>query len=132
MVCKMELMFKASALAVVAVVCSLLIKRINPEIAFLISLAAMLVIFASVIRFSEGLRSLRQTIDRFCGGEDMFISALMKCLGLSLVTKLSTDLCKDSGQTAIASSLEICGVFCALTVALPLLINVLGFIGGLY
>ncbi len=127
----MEIMFKASALAIVAVVCGLLIKRINPEITLLISLAAMLSIFASAVAFSNGLKTLRDTVRQFSGGENVFTGSLIKCLGLSLLTKLSSDLCKDSGQTAVASALELCGVFCALTIALPILQNVLGFIGGL-
>ena len=127
----MELMIKMTALAVVAIACALLIKRTNPEIALLISVSAMIMIFTSGLYYSNGLKSLRQAVHQFCGDDEFYIGLILKCLGISLVTKIGSDICKDSGQTAVASSLEFSGTLCALTIAVPLLTNVLNVVGGI-
>ena len=49
------------------------------------------------------------------------ISPVMKCVGIGVVTRLTTDLCRDAGQSAAASAVELCGTACAMVTALPLI-----------
>ena len=49
-------------------------------------------------------------------------------MGIALVVKIGTGLCKDAGAAALASAVEIAGAVCALLAALPLLEKALSLI----
>ena len=127
----MELIFKASAISVSAVFVCLLIKKTNPEIGTLLSLCAVTIIIFSSVFMLNGLKELRNWVERVCGNAELYIRPIIKCLGISLVTKMSADLCKDSGQASLASSLEFCGTVSAFAVVSPMLMSLLDIIGAL-
>ena len=127
----MELLLKTSATAIFAVIAGLLIKKSNPELSLLLSICTVVLILLAAIGVSDGLRTFRQTLKQIYGASEIYVSAIVKCLGIALITKIGSDLCKDASQSAIASALEISGTVCALTVLMPILMNLLNVIGGL-
>ena len=54
---------------------------------------------------------------------------IFKCLAVSVITKFSADLCKDSGQTALSSTVEFAGCVCAAMVVMPLIVNMINLVG---
>ena len=60
---------------------------------------------------------------------DIYLISILKCLAVSIIAKLSSDLCKDAGQAALASAVEFAGCVCAATVVLPLIINMINLVG---
>ena len=59
--------------------------------------------------------------------EDLFIP-LYKTVGIALVVKAGGSLCRDAGESALASAVETAGTVCALLVSLPLLRAVLALL----
>ena len=55
---------------------------------------------------------------------------LMKALGVSLCTQLASDACRDAGETAIGSKVELCGKACILLLSLPLMREVISIAGS--
>ena len=49
-------------------------------------------------------------------------------MGIALVVKVGSGLCRDAGESALASVVETAGAVCALLVALPLLRAVLSLL----
>ena len=93
-----------------------------------------------------GARRGGSRFDMLCGGElyelaeliksmtssgELFIAPVMKCAAIAIVTKLASELCRDSSQSAVASSVELAGSICALSVAMPLIISMLKTIGAM-
>ena len=58
---------------------------------------------------------------------ELFIP-LYKTVGIALVVKLGGGLCRDAGESALASVVETAGAVCALIAALPLLRAVLSLL----
>lgn len=125
----MELIIKCSAAAIVASVTSLLIKRRNPEMSFALTAAAVCVVLIAAMRFAGTLSSVSRTVRTYIGNSDAQMIPLLKCLGISCVTKVTTDLCRDTAQSALASSLELAGTVCAAAVSAPLINSLLRLIG---
>ena len=50
---------------------------------------------------------------------------MVQTVGLAVVTKLASSLCRDAGEGGVASFLEVAGSAAAVLVALPLLKMVL-------
>ncbi len=126
----MELMLKASAAALLALLAGLIVRRSNPELAALLSISAILVILIGVIGMSNGLQELQNLLRDDFGLELSAVLPMVKCLAAAIVTKLTADICRDNAQSAAASAIELAGSFTALGIVLPLVFSVLRIIGG--
>lgn len=123
------LVFKLAAMAFLAAVLSLSLKKEQPAYAFLISLcgaAGLLLIFAQqVTPVLTWLRTLENLLPGQQGSR-----CLLRVLGIALVSQLAADLCKESGMAAGATAAELCGRILALLQALPLVQELLGYFGS--
>ena len=122
------LVFKLAAMAFLAAVLSLSLKKEQPAYAFLISLcgaAGLLLIFAQQV--TPVLTWLR-TLENLLPGQGS--GCLLRVLGIALVSQLAADLCKEGGMAAGATAAELCGRILALLQALPLVQELLGYFGS--
>ena len=94
-----------SALAVFAAVCGTLIKKGNPEIALLFSIGAAVLVFLYVLPQTE---SLAETIGMLAEASEMSeaLQVLLKALGIVLVGRIAAGICRDAGESALASGVE--------------------------
>lgn len=109
----------------------ILLKRINPELSVVLSICAVAVILLAAMSFAEVLQDLIATVKKLIGDTDILIEPILKCVAIAMITKITSDICKDSSQGAIASAVELTGALCAMAVSAPLLINVLKLIGDM-
>ncbi len=111
-------------------VVGLLLRKNSPELALLLgALTAALVLIASA-GFLDGMRELREQVRRMTEGSELSVAPVLKCLAISIVTRFSTELCRDSGQNAAAAAMELAGCACAMSTVMPLLLSVLKMVGG--
>lgn len=115
-----------SAAAVFAAVCGALLKRGQKEIALLFSLAAVFV-FLCILPQIETLTSTFREWAELSGMPEVF-GALLKALGIVLIGRITADLCKDAGESAIASGVELAVKAAVLLTALPLLNRLLSLL----
>ena len=91
------------------------------EYALLLKLAAI-VLFGSLI-FSEF--SQRFASFSFFYEQELFSQTysktVLKILGIVLVTQLSSDICRDNGETAISTMAELAGKLSILVISLPMI-----------
>lgn len=117
----MGLLWKCVALGLTAALLGLLLRKSSGEQALLIGLAAAAVIALEALgSLKDAEEFFRSTAER--GGLQPGLTIpVVKSLGLALVGKLGADLCRDAGQSAAASAIELASTCCILGVALPLL-----------
>ena len=125
----MELIFKSAAAAVSVSVIIMLIKRHNPELSTVLSICAVTVILISALGFASEIRELVRSAARLSTISDIYIFAILKCLAVSIVTKLGAELCRDANQAALASAVEFSGTLCAVSIVLPLISSMLDLVG---
>ena len=126
----MELMMKAAAAALLALLAGLIVRKSNPELAALLSISSVLVILFGSVGMSKGLQELQTLLREDFGLDLSMMLPLVKCLASAIVTRLTADLCRDNAQSAAASAVELAGSFTALGIVLPLVFSVLRMIGG--
>ena len=97
----------------------------------LLAIVSTVVILTAAFRLSDGIRSLTDTVKAMTGTSSRYIVPLLKCTAISITTKIVSSLCRDASQSSAASGLELVGTICALSTALPLIINMLNMIGEL-
>jgi len=126
----MELAVKAAGAALIACVCMVLIKKRSPEHAMLLGAAAAVTISAAAVMSGMQIVQLWTEISQSAAISGAVVAPVAKCVALGLITRLSADLCRDSGSAAIASAVELLGCVCALLAASPLMIMLVEMMGG--
>ena len=122
---------RAAAAAILASVVGLLLKKHNPETALMIGAATAAVLIGAALGILNGFGELRRLSGQMIGKDSgLFLSPVLKCLAISIITKFSAEICKDASQNAAAAAVDFLGSVCALSVVMPLLLSVLQTIGG--
>lgn len=116
----MTVLIKAAVTGVAASVIALAIKRSAPELGFALCAAVSLLAAALAVELLSGFAELLALVQEDTGLSPSVVSPVIKCVGIGIVTRLSADMCRDAGQSAPASAVELCGTACAMAAALPL------------
>ena len=127
----MELMFKAVATALSAALIGLFLKKFNPELSGLISLCTISIILIATVNFAAEFKTLISDVRKFVDISDVYIVSILKCLAVSILTRLTCDMCRDAGQAALSSTVEFAGCICAALVVLPLITNMIDLVGSM-
>ena len=116
---------KLSIVVAVSSILSVILKKYSPEYSLVISLLAGIFIFFSV------LSKIQPAIDRI---RDLiavsqipshYLFTLFKAIGICFLIQFASDSCKDAGENALASKLELSGKIAIILVALPLFEDVI-------
>ncbi len=127
----MEAMAKLTAVGVTAVVLSAVLKRNTPELALLLSLAAGLWMISLVAGGLGAVVSLMKELPQQAGLSEALLEPVVKTVALSILTKLTVELCRSAGESGVAAFVETAGSVLALLVALPLVRAVAQLMGEL-
>ena len=125
----MTALVQAAALGLVGAVLALLLKKSAPELALALSLAICVIAAGLAAGLFAQMKEIIDLAREQTGLSPAIVSPVFKCVGVGVVTRLAADLCKDAGQGAVASAVELCGTGCAIVTAMPLLRSLLQMIG---
>lgn len=127
----MEYVVKSAVAAVAAAVLALVVKKSNPELALLLGMAAALLAVYYAVRSLNPVVELVRTLgEKTTLASDIYVPVL-KCLGIGIITQIGSGICKDAGQAAAATGVELCGTAAAMLCTLPLISSILDVIGRL-
>lgn len=113
---------KLIGLSLVCTVICLIIKNIRPEFLPFVQLSSIVVVFSAFFNsIKEMITEVRELISYGEVIYDEYLILLIRVLGVSLITKIASDTCKDSGNTAIAVVVEFTGKVFVLIFCFPLL-----------
>ena len=127
----MELVTQTAGICVIAALLGLVLRRGSPEVTLLLALAAAAAVLLALGQPLGELLAFLDSLTVQAGVSPALFRPLYKIVGIALVVKVGGGLCRDAGESALASVLELAGTVCALLAALPLLRAVLELIGEL-
>ena len=127
----MEAMAKLTAVGVTAVVFSAVLKKNTPELAPLLALAAGLWMLALVADGLGAVVALMDELAQQAGLSEALLEPVVKTVALSILTKLTVEICRGAGESGVAAFVETAGAVLALLVALPLVRAVAQLMGEL-
>ncbi len=111
--------FKVAGLGIAATAMAVFIKSWKPELAIQVSLVASVIIFAAVLPYLKGIVSMLGDISERAGVESEYIELILKVIGIAYVVQFASELCKDAGESAIASKIELAGKIVIMTLSMP-------------
>ncbi len=127
----MEIITRAAAAAVVGSVLALLLKKYTPELSMTLSLITGVVIVWISASVGGQITSVLRRLSDDGGVAAIYVSPVLKCVGIGLVTHLAAQVCRDAQQGGVASAVELCGTLCALYISVPLIESLLATVDKL-
>ena len=116
----MELTWKVTAICLIGAALTGLLKKSNPELALLLAGAACILVLSAVLsRIGEVFHLLEDILQSSALPGELF-TPLLKTLAIGWISHTGADLCRDAGQTALGTVVEMVGTFSAVIAALPL------------
>lgn len=118
-------------IGIIAAALAVVLRQNQPEYALLVSLAAGLFILLKVVGQAQPVVDQIQSLLSSASLPLEYSTILFKALGICFITQIACDTCKDAGETAISSKVEIAGKIAVLVVSLPLFGQVLTIVSSL-
>ena len=124
-------MIKIAGIVIIALLLSVLLRNYRSEFSLLIVICASIVIF---IMISEDLHTIVMRFSEITEGVTgtrQYLNLMLKVLGISLIAQLLSDLCRDSGESALATQTETAAKVIILIISFPLFESVIEIVTGL-
>ena len=106
--------------ALVMCVMIITVEPLKPELSLLLAIACGIVMTVFLLGFVSPVIDEISLIASSGGIDSDMIAVVIKSFGICVAVQTASDLCRDSGQTAIAGKLELGGRLALLIVAMPL------------
>ena len=117
----MEL-FKFALVGIICAVLTVAVRQTRPDIAVFVQLAGITVLAFFAVEYlknifieTDGLFSETELIS------EGYLSLLVKILGIAVITKIGSDICSDSSNSALATVVELVGKSIILAMCLSLI-----------
>lgn len=124
--------FKISAFSIVAVLLITTLKSVKKEdFALVATIIASLILFAFVLLKLESITSLLTDLVEKSGINKDYLTLLLKVTGISYIIELATNICKDAGNSAVASKVEMLGKISIVVLTIPILTSVISTVLGI-
>ncbi len=119
---------KILAIALIALIIIILLKQYRPEFAIYISLLTGVLIVLLVIDDLKGIIILLQSLASKASINGTFLTLLLKITGIAFLSEFAVSICKDSGEGAIASKIEIGSKIIIISMSIPIISSLLEII----
>lgn len=107
-------------IAVCAAIVAAMLRRYHQEYAVMVSIAAGIVILIEILtNLSPAIRQVN-TLLSSAGLTADYAVILFKTLGICFLAQFAADSCRDAGESALASKVELAGKIAIVVLALPL------------
>ena len=121
----MDEIIKIIGMGLISLIIIIIIKQYKPEFAIYISIIAGVLILFLIMDKLEGIINLLKTISAKSGINNQFLELLLKITGIAFLTEFAINLCKDSGENAIASKIEIGSKVIIVSMSIPIISSLL-------
>lgn len=118
-------MITTAALAVAAVLLAVQLKSVRPEFGVYVSLAAVILLFGIAMSQMETVLSILREIEHYIQWDDLYMTALLKMIGITYLAEFASNICKDAGYQAVAGQIDLIGKLLVLSVSMPVLLALL-------
>ena len=116
---------KIIGIGLIALIIIVIIKQYKPEFAIYVSLGAGILIFALIAAKMSGIIDILKSLASKTAINSDFLVLLIKITGIAILTEFAISVCKDSGESAIASKIDLGGKVIIMSMSIPIMSSLL-------
>jgi stage III sporulation protein AD len=118
-------MIKIALAGVITVMLAIIFKKGKEEYSLYISIAACAFILLWGIGKLQVILDAVNKLEGYIQLNKAYVGILIKIIGITYVTEISSSLCKDSGYQAVGEQIEIVGKLTILAISMPIMLSIL-------
>ncbi|HEY8909735.1 MAG TPA: stage III sporulation protein AD [Desulfosporosinus sp.] len=111
-------------LALIVTVISVVLKQIRPEIALQLSILAGATIFILIISKVKVIVDLLQTLADQANISSYYLLIVLKIVGVAYLAEFGAQICKDAGEGALATKIEIAAKVAVIVLSIPIIVAI--------
>ena len=112
---------KIIGVGLIALIIIVVIRQYKPEFTMYVSIIAGAIILFLVLDKVTGIITLLTSLSKKTGINSENLSILLKITGIAILTEFAVSICKDAGETAIASKVDLGGKVIIISMSIPIL-----------
>ena len=116
---------KIIGIALSSVVLIIILKQYKPEFVVYVSLIACTLILFMLLDKLSGIIDLLNNFSNRMNGASEFLKILIKITGIAFLTEFAVSVCKDAGESAISSKVDLAGKVIIVTMSIPIISSML-------
>ena len=114
---------QAAVMCIVGCVLCLFLREVQRPQAAILGLGMLALVLLSAMPEVQRITQVAENLYGQSGLEPSYFAILCKAVGISYLTQIGADVCRDCGESAVASSVELCGRVSLVGLALPLFVR---------
>lgn len=122
---------KIIMIGIISAVLAISMKQYNPQFVVVINLCAGILIFTSIFPYLSNTITDIHGISKLMYAKISHIDILLKIIGISYICEFASQICADSGQSAIASKIEFGGKILIMSISLPIFKELINLISSI-
>ncbi len=119
---------KIIGVGLTALIIIIILKQYKPEFTVYVSIIAGAIIILMVMDKLSAVVSILSNLANKTGTGSTFLKILLKITGIAILTEFAVSICKDSGETAIASKIDLGGKIIIISISIPIITALLELI----
>lgn len=116
---------KIIGIGLIALILIIILKQYKPEFVIYVSLLAGALILVMTFSKISGIMDLINNLSSKVSVHQEFITLLIKITGIAILTEFAVSICKDTGETAIASKVDMGGKVIMVSMSVPIIAGLL-------
>lgn len=112
-------------IALIATVLLTLLRIERPELAVLLSTAVGVILFLLIINRLGYVIQQFEGLTTKAGVDPFYLQTVFKVIGIAYITGFAAQVCRDSGEGALALKLELAGKVAILILTVPVMTAIL-------
>ena len=111
-------------LALIVTVISVVLKQIRPEIALQLTILASASIFILVMSKIKVIVDLLQNLADQANIGSYYLFIVLKIVGVAYLAEFGAQICRDAGEGALASKIELAAKVAVIALAIPIIVAI--------
>ena len=124
-------MVKIALVAITGMTLAIMVGSMRKDFSIWITIVCGMIIFFFGISNFEYIVDMFQELTDYIGINEVYIKVILKMIGIAYLSEFTASICKDAGQSTIASQVDFFGKMSMIVVSLPVLQSLLETIGEL-
>ena len=112
---------KIIGVGLIALIIIVIVKQYKPEFTMYVSIIAGAIIIFLVLDKVTGIITLLTNLSKKTGINSEYLSILLKITGIAILTEFAVSICKDAGESAIASKIDFGGKVIVISMSIPII-----------
>lgn len=119
---------KIIGIGLISLIIIIIIKQYRPEFSIYVSIISGILIISLCMDKLTEIVNMLQALSNKTGLNAEYLGILLKITGIAILTEFAVSICNDSGESAIATKIDLGGKIIIISISIPIIVALIELI----